>query len=83
MTVSELVGYFAAALTTMSFVPQTYLVWKTRNTESVSLGMYLISWPIILANAATLSLALSILMMKLRYGNKMKVRAAQEPSSSE
>ena len=99
MTTSELVGYFAAALTTISFIPQTYLVWKTRNAESVSLGMYLIisiglslwlayglmidSWPVIIANAATLSLALSILTMKLRYSARAELRTAREPSSSE
>lgn len=99
MTTSGLVGYFAAVLTTISFVPQTYLVWKTRNADSISLGMYTLisvglsfwlayglligSWPVIIVNAATLSLALSILMMKLRYGTRTELRTAQEPSSSE
>jgi MtN3 and saliva related transmembrane protein len=80
----ELLGYMAAVVTTASFAPQAYLVWKTRNVNGVSLGMYTIisvglslwlaygfmidSWPVIIANAATLSLSLFILAMKLRWG---------------
>jgi MtN3 and saliva related transmembrane protein len=80
----EVLGYIAALVTTASFAPQAWLVWKTRNVEGVSLGMYTIisiglslwlaygvmidSLPVIAANAATLSLSLFILAMKLRYG---------------
>lgn len=77
-------GFAAASLTTASFVPQAWLTWRTRRTEGISLGMYSIfttgvalwlayglaieSWPVIVANAITLVLALFILAMKLRYG---------------
>jgi MtN3 and saliva related transmembrane protein len=79
----ELIGYIAATLTTLAFVPQVWLLWKTRQTEGISLGMYAIftagvmlwliyglkisSWPIVLANAITLSLSLSILLMKFLF----------------
>ncbi len=79
----EILGYLAATLTTASFAPQAWLIWKTRNVAGISLGMYTIislglflwltygiminSWPVIAANAATLALALFILAMKLRY----------------
>jgi MtN3 and saliva related transmembrane protein len=33
-------------------------------------GILLMAWPIIIANVITLSLALSILVMKLRYRDK-------------
>ncbi len=38
----DLVGSAAALLTTLAFVPQAWLMWKTRNTdtEGISLGMY-------------------------------------------
>ena len=81
---ADLVGYLAAMLTTVAFVPQAWLTWKTRRADGVSLGMYGIftagialwliygllvgAWPIIVANALTLALALFILGMKIRFG---------------
>lgn len=80
----ELVGFIAAILTTVSFVPQALMVWRTRRTESLSLAMYSVftagvalwlvygiaigSWPVAIANAITFALALFILAMKLRHG---------------
>ena len=77
----ELLGYTAAVLTTVSFVPQVILVYKTKNTNSISLSMFLIfsigtfGWglyglllkqlPILLANSITLTLSLYILYMKV------------------
>ena len=84
MILIEWIGFVAAALTTLSFVPQAWLTFKTRDVSGISLGMYsaftlgvalwlvyglaLGAWPLILANADTLSLALAILVMRLRYG---------------
>jgi MtN3 and saliva related transmembrane protein len=84
MDSSELIGYCAAALTTLSFVPQAWLTFRTRDVRGISLGMYSVftigvalwllygvlmgAWPIVLANAVTLALASVILGMKLRYG---------------
>ncbi len=80
---SELVGYCAASLTTLAFLPQAWLTWKRKRAEGVSLGMYcmmvtgvscwlaygllLHAMPIIIANGITLLLALFILFMKIRY----------------
>ncbi|MFC7409150.1 SemiSWEET transporter [Hydrogenophaga atypica] len=82
----EWVGFLAAALTTLSFVPQAWLTFKTRDVSGISLGMYsaftlgvalwlvygfaLGAWPLIAANSVTLSLALAILVMRLRFGGK-------------
>ena len=79
----EIVGYCAAFLTTVAFLPQAIWSWKTRDLSGISLGMYslftagvglwlvyglvLEKWPLILANAMTFALALSILMLKLRH----------------
>ncbi|MEP3889816.1 MAG: SemiSWEET transporter [Hellea sp.] len=73
----DLIGTVAAALTTLSFLPQAILVLKTRETRGISLGMYsaftlgVALWviygiqlgaaPIVIANAITFCLALSIL----------------------
>lgn len=83
MPTQELIGYLAAGLTTLSFVPQALHTFKTRDVSGISLAMYscftvgvalwlvygwlLGAWPIVLANAITLTLALAILLMKLRY----------------
>ena len=79
----EWIGSAAACATTISFVPQVWLTWKTRRADGVSLGMYALftagvalwlvygvllgAWPIIAANAITLVLACAIVAMKLVY----------------
>ena len=84
MSLERLVGLAAATLTTLAFVPQVWRSLKTRDTRGISLSMYAVFtsgialWlayglligdlPIVLANAATLSLASIVLILKLRYG---------------
>ena len=84
LPLTEWIGFAAACLTTASFLPQALLTFRTRNVSGISLGMYsafttgvalwlvygllLQSWPMVLANAITLVLALAILLMRLRYG---------------
>jgi len=84
MSTHDLIGGFAAALTTSSFIPQVLRVWKTQHTKDISLLMYLFftigvclwltygillgSWPIIMANSITLLLAGTVLILKLRFG---------------
>ena len=83
MPLHDLIGTVAACLTTASFIPQAWHTFRTRDVSGISLGMYslftvgvalwlvygilLVAWPIIIANAITTSLALMILVMKLRY----------------
>ena len=80
----EVLGYVAATLTTVSFVPQVLQVYRTRSTRDVSLGMFLLftagviawlvygillnSYPVMACNGATLVLAGAILVAKLRWG---------------
>lgn len=77
----DALGYAAAALTTAAFMPQAWLSWRTRDLSGVSLAMYgvfslgialwlaygwaLRAWPIVVANAVTLALALMILGLKI------------------
>ena len=37
----EIIGLIAAFLTTSSFMPQVYKIWKLKNSDGVSLSMYL------------------------------------------
>jgi MtN3 and saliva related transmembrane protein len=83
-SLQEAIGYAAAFLTTCSFVPQAWLSFRTRDVRGISLGMYSVftvgvalwlvyglmmhAWPIVIANAITLTLAGGILLMKIRYG---------------
>lgn len=82
-TCVETIGSAAAVLTTGSFIPQALLTFRTRDVSGISLGMYsaftvgvllwliyglaLGSWPMTVANVITLSLALAILGMKVRF----------------
>ena len=40
MPIPEIIGYFAAVLTTASFVPQVWHTFRTRDVRGISLGMY-------------------------------------------
>jgi MtN3 and saliva related transmembrane protein len=82
---ADAIGYVAATLTTIAFVPQAWKTWKTKSAAGVSLRMYAIftlgvalwlaygvmigAWPIIAANVITLALALFILVMRLKFGD--------------
>lgn len=84
LNLTDLVGTAAACLTTLSFLPQAWHSFKSRDVSGVSLGMYSIftmgvalwlvygvllgAWPIVIANVTTLILSLAILGMKLIYG---------------
>lgn len=82
MTPTEIIGSVAATLTTIAFVPQVHKVLVSRDTHSLSLGMYLIfttgvvlwgvygylrtDWLIIAANAINAVLCSTILVVKVR-----------------
>jgi MtN3 and saliva related transmembrane protein len=81
MLESSSIGFIAAVSTTLSFVPQVLQSYRSRDVSGISLGMYSFftfgvglwlvyglmtrAWPVIIANALTLVLALSILALKL------------------
>jgi MtN3 and saliva related transmembrane protein len=83
MNVYGILGYLAAVLTTVSFVPQAYKTIKTKDTRGISLIMYLVfstgvlCWfiygiathntPVTLANGVTLIFAIIILFYKMKY----------------
>ena len=81
MTLQDTIGFAAAALTTGSFIPQAWLTLRTRDVSGISLAAYssftlgvalwlafgilLGQWPIVVANAVTLTLATTILVTKI------------------
>ncbi len=83
MTLIDIIGSIAATLTTVSFLPQAWHTFQTKDVSGISLGMYSVftagvagwlvyglllqAWPIVISNAITVSLASAILVMKLKY----------------
>lgn len=92
MTLIDILGYLAAALTTLSFLPQAVRCVRTGQTYGLSLPMYALfsagvalwlaygvalgSWPVILANLVTLGFALVIFGLIVR-------NAVRRPSGRE
>jgi MtN3 and saliva related transmembrane protein len=80
------IGYAAATMTTLSFVPQLVRVVKLRSARDISLGMFLIfsagtfAWmiygfltgsaPVWVANVVTFVLSVTILVLKLRFDRR-------------
>lgn len=78
------VGFAAATLTTVAFVPQVLHTLRTRDTRGISLAMYstftagVALWlvygllrndaPIIISNIIVLLLSAAVLVLKLRHG---------------
>jgi MtN3 and saliva related transmembrane protein len=76
-------GLLAAALTTFSFLPQVVKTWKAKSADDLSLGTFsmfcagVVCWllygllvedlPVIVANAVTLVLAGTVLVLAIIY----------------
>jgi MtN3 and saliva related transmembrane protein len=83
MNYIEIIGLSAAFCTTISFLPQAIKTIRTKNTDGISLSMYVVftvgtflwllygvmahSLPVTAANAVTFLFAGIILSYKLRY----------------
>ena len=83
---TELIGYLAAILTTVSFSPQVWKTWRSRSAHDLSVVMlsmfaggvtlWLVygirhgSMPITISNAVTLAEALFLLVLRLRFGRQ-------------
>jgi MtN3 and saliva related transmembrane protein len=80
----ELIGSVAALITTLAWLPQIIKILRERATGSISAGtnallasgvflwtlygLFIGSWPVIMANGITLIFILTILGLKFRYG---------------
>jgi MtN3 and saliva related transmembrane protein len=76
------IGYAAAALTTVAFIPQVIKSWRTGTTDDLSLAMLVVftagillwliygivagSMPVIAANVVTLVLSATLVVLKIR-----------------
>jgi len=81
---SLIIGILAGSLCAISFIPQVVKIFKTKQTKDISLvtfsvfslgvlfwliyGVLIKELPIIIANTFIFSLALFIVVMKIKYG---------------
>ncbi len=88
MITTDLIGSIAGTLTTIAFLPQVLKTYRSRSAKDISLVMFLLfslgvflwllygiqiqAMPIVISNAVTLALSLSILMMKFWFERKIK-----------
>jgi MtN3 and saliva related transmembrane protein len=79
----DVLGFSAATLTTVAFLPQLIKTWQSKSAKDVSLemliafstgvflwlvyGIFIEAWPVIFANSLTLVFNLSILFLKIKY----------------
>ncbi len=79
----DLLGWIAGTLTTIAFFPQLLKTWATKSAKDVSLAMMItfsigvFLWivygvsiqalPVIVTNVVTLTLAIPILILKIKY----------------
>jgi MtN3 and saliva related transmembrane protein len=86
MSGTDILGYAAGAITSLTFLPQVIKTWKEKSAKDVSLMMFIIAavnevmwivygallnnWVIILTNAIVLAMSLTMIFLKLRYSKK-------------
>ncbi len=83
MNYLDLLGMIAGALTTFAYIPQVIKTWKTGSAHDISFlmlltmatgvflwsmyGIYINSFPVIIANSVTLVLVSGMIIMKAAY----------------
>ncbi|MBV8673212.1 MAG: SemiSWEET family sugar transporter [Acidobacteriaceae bacterium] len=88
-----MIGYIAAICTTISFLPQLIRVYRLKSAHEISLTMFLVysigvflwllygifigSFPVIVANAVSVILSLAILALKIRYDRRRRAASAK------
>ncbi len=83
---SEVVGHVGSALSSITFMPQVYRVWKTKSVGDLSLTMLLIVflstiiwlvygfakelWPVIICNSIICMLSIVLIYFKFSFSKK-------------
>ena len=84
MNITNIIGFLAALICSISMTPQVIKIYKTKKTEALSLwaftvlatglflwlvyGLLIKSMPVILGNAVGFTFAMYIVIMKIRHG---------------
>lgn len=85
METVKIIGFLAAAISTATFLPQLYKVWRRKSADSLSFSMLLMynisslcwltygilikSLPVILCNSITLLIGFVLIWLKYFYEN--------------
>lgn len=83
MSLINIVGYTAAFLSTITFIPQVFQTWKTKKTKDISFlsiifiisstalwviyGILTKQFPVLITNASIFILGLFLLILKITY----------------
>ena len=83
----EILGYISATLTTIAFLPQIIKTIQTKSAKDVSMGMCVLftigvflwiiygiltrTYPVLIANAVIFCLALTQIILKIKYDKKI------------
>ena len=79
----DFLGYIAATITTIAFLPQIIKTVKSKSAKDVSMGMFVLfttgvflwivygvltkTYPVLIANAVIFCLALTQIILKIKY----------------
>jgi MtN3 and saliva related transmembrane protein len=79
----QIAGHIGAFLSSVTFIPQVYRVWKTKSANDLSMtmmvivfistviwlvyGVALMLWPVILANSVIAVLSLMLIYFKITF----------------
>ncbi len=85
----EIIGHTGALISSLTFIPQVYQIWKTKQVNDLNIYMILIVfvstliwvaygllkgiWPVILCNAFICLLSVVMLFFKLKYQTRKEV----------
>lgn len=94
----DAVGTLAGIASMSSFVPQVIKIWRERDASAVSLRMFAVtatafvlwttfgllqnSWPITVSNAVCLVLVLTIVALRLKFGDGGSEAESKSPGTS-
>lgn len=86
MSSNELIGYLAGILLALSFLPQVFMTWRSKQADDLSMGMLslnfssavlyeIYAWqlgliPVVIMNGLFCLLVLAVLVMKIAFGSK-------------
>ena len=84
----DFLGYIAATITTIAFLPQIIKTVKSKSAKDVSMGMFVLfttgvflwivygiltrTYPVLIANAVIFCLALTQIILKIKYDKAEK-----------
>ena len=87
-TIIDCLGYMAATITTISFLPQIIKTIQTKSAKDVSMGMFVLfttgvflwivygiltsTYPVLIANAVIFCLAFTQIILKMKYDKMQK-----------